>query len=348
MSTRPSETVVVASWIEPELVERMRAVDPGVEVLYEPDLLRKPRYAADHKGQEATRSEAEEARWRALLAKATILFDFDITHRKDLPDLIPSVRWIQATSSGIGQLVRQLEYDKRMPDTVFTTARGVHAQPLAEFAVMGMLLHSRRGLDMIREQGKHAWERFAGTDLQGRTLLIVGLGAIGTRLAKFAKVMGMEVLAIKRNPHMEVLPDGVDSVFGLDALGSVLPKADFVVMALPHTDETEGLMGARQFQALPKGAAFINVGRGASVNEPELVAALESGHLGGAYLDVFATEPLPEDSPLWDMPNVMVSPHSGSTSDRENERITDVFCENIARYRAGEPLINVLDTSLLY
>lgn len=347
MNDSPKETVLVASWIEPELVERMRSVDPRVEIVYEPNLLRPPRYAADHTGTERPRTEAEEARWKELLGRATILFDFDVTHREDLPDLVPQVRWIQATSSGIGQFVRRMEYDKRMPETVFTTARGVHAQPLAEFALMAMLFHSRRGLEIIEAQRERHWERFAGTDLVGRTLVIVGLGAIGVRLARVAAVLGMRVLGVKRDASTSP-PEGVESIHAMDALDSLLPQADFLVLAAPHTDETEGMIGRKELRLLPEGAALINVGRGALVREQELVEVLQGGVLGGAYLDVFETEPLPKDSPLWQMPNVMVSPHSGSTSDRENERITEIFCDNLERYLRGETLRNVLDTKLLY
>lgn len=347
MNPPVTETVVIASWIEPELVERMRSVDSRVEVLYEPELLRPPRYAADHTGLPRPRTDAEERRWRDLLGRATILFDFDVTHREDLPDLVPRVRWIQATSSGIGQFVRRMGYDRRMPDTVFTTARGVHAQPLAEFALMAMLFHSRRGLEIIEAQRERHWERFAGTDLVGRSLVIVGLGAIGVRLARVAAVLGMRVLGVKRNASTPV-PEGVESVHSMDALASLLPEADFLVLAAPHTDETEGMIGGTELRLLPKGAALINVGRGALVRESELVEALEAGVLGGAYLDVFETEPLPKDSPLWGMPNVMVSPHSGSTSDRENERITEIFCDNLERYLRGAALRNVLNTDLLY
>jgi len=116
----------------------------------------------------------------------------------------------------------------------------------------------------------------------------------------------------------------------------------------PHTPETEGMIGAKQLAALPRGAALINIGRGALVDEPALIASLESGHVAAAYLDVFAEEPLPMNSPLWEMPNVLITPHSASTSDRENGRIIDIFCENLRRYLAGEPQLNVLDTVLLY
>jgi phosphoglycerate dehydrogenase-like enzyme len=345
----PTDTLLVASWLEPELVARIRLAAPDMRVVHEPELLRPPRYPADHTGRDVARTPEQEARWQELLAQATILFDFDKTHHSDLPELAPAVRWIQATSAGIGQLVRRNGYAARMPRTVFTTASGVHARPLAEFALMSMLAHVRGLLPTVHAQRARHWERYAGTDLEGRTVVVVGYGRIGREVGRLAKAFGMKVVGIKRDPGAGP-PDAVlaDELHGPPALRGLLPRADFLLIAAPHTDETERLIGAEELAALPHGAALINIGRGALVDEAALVAALASGHLGGAYLDVFETEPLPPESPLWGMPNVVVCPHSASTSDRENARITDLFCENLRRWQAGEPLLNVLDVERGY
>ena len=352
-----SATVLIASWLEPGLVEEIRRLDPAVRVLHEPDLLAPPRYPADHHGGPFRRGPDQETRWRELLARATVLFDFDRTHLADLPEVAPNVRWIQATSAGIGQLVRRHDYARRMPGTVITTASGVHARPLAEFAVLAMLMHARRILHVVRAQADRTWERFAGTDLEDRTVVVVGLGRIGRDVARRARVFGMRAIGVRRRPGAAGVdggatvgagPEDVDEVHGPDALLELLPRADFLVLVAPHTDETEGMIGVAELAALPRGAALVNIGRGALVDEPALVAALRSGHLGGAYLDVFAEEPLPAGSPLWGMPNVLVSPHSASTSDRENRRITDLFLDNLRRWLDGRPLRNVLDPELLY
>ncbi|NNF26743.1 MAG: hypothetical protein HKN73_05970 [Gemmatimonadetes bacterium] len=195
------ENVLIASWIEEDLVDRIRGVSESLAVVYEPELLRPPRYPADHKGSPRNRSESEERRWREHLSAATILFDFDQTHLDDLPELAPHVRWIQATSSGIGQFVRRMAYPERMPNTVFTTARGVHARPLAEFVAMAMTMHSRRGLHMLRQQEARAWARFAGRDLQGQTLVLVGLGAVGEEVVRIALAHGMRVVGVRRRPE---------------------------------------------------------------------------------------------------------------------------------------------------
>ncbi len=345
----PTINLLVASYLENEHVERIQAVDARLHISYDPDLIPPPRYAADHIGGPFARTRTQEAQWKTWLEHAEILFDFDRTHQADLPSLAPNVRWIQATSAGIGQFVRRNEYHTRMPRTQFTTASGVHAKPLAEFCMMSMLSFSRGLLGTIDNQTRKHWERFAGTDLDGRTLLIVGLGSIGTALAQVAATFGMHTIGIKRNPgRTDPASLGVHELFGPASLHQLLPRAEFLVLITPHTDETESLIGPDELAALPERAFVINIGRGALLDEDALVNALQSGHLGGASLDVFRTEPLPTDSPLWTMPNVIVCPHSGATSDRENTRLTDLFCENIERYLTGKSLRNVLDTDKFY
>ena len=349
MSETPRLNVLIASYLEPEHVARIRQVDPRVDVIYEPDLLRKPRYAADHNGVPVPRTPVDEARWRSLLAKADVLFDFDYTNDADLPELAPRVRWIQASSAGIGQFVARRRYHERMKGAVFTTARGVHAVPLAEFCALAILGFSRGLFRMHDLQARKHWERFSGTDLVGRTVVIFGHGAIGREVARLARAFGMKAIGVKRSVGFET-PSAhqVDELHPASALRDLLPRAEFLVLAAPHTTETERVLGARELALLPPGAFLINIGRGALVDELAMIESLQGGHVAGAALDVFATEPLPLDSPLWTMPNVLVSPHSASTSDRENGRLTELFCENLSRYLSGQPLQNVLDIERLY
>jgi phosphoglycerate dehydrogenase-like enzyme len=349
LSDSARTTVLIASYLEPEHVDRVRGVDPRLEVLYEPRLLRRPRYAADHVGAPGSRTPEDEVLWRALLARASVLFDFDYTNDAELPELAPRVRWIQATSAGIGPFVKRRGYDTRMPHTVFTTASGVHARPLAEFCALAMLAFSRGLFTMLDAQRQRHWERFAGTDLLGKTVVIFGHGSIGCEVARVARSFGMRTVGVKRSTEGEDKEAlHVDELHSSQGLRAVLPRAEFLVLAAPHTPETEGVIGRAELALLPAGAVLVNIGRGALVHEEALVEALSSGRLGGAALDVFQEEPLPSQSPLWTMPNVLVSPHSASTSDRENARLTDLFCRNLRRFLAGQPLENVLDTQRLY
>ena len=344
MPTEHSYTVLIASYLEPEHVERIRQVDQRLRVIYEPELLAPPRYAADHTGGSFTRTPEQEARWRDRLAHADILFDFDTTHRSDLPDLAPTVQWIQATSAGIGQFVRQMGYDKRMPNTIFTTASGVHARPLAEFVVMAMLMHYKGLVRMVRDQQRKHWERYAGADLEGRTLAIAGLGRVGAQVAQTCRLLGMQVIGTNIQPVSQC----VDRYYEPSHLHEMLKLAEVLVLAVPHTPATENLIGATELALLPQGAYFINIARGAVVDEAALVEALRSGHLSGAALDVAVIEPLPLTSPLWDMQNVLVSPHSASTSDRENQRLAELFSDNLRRFLDGEALRNVLNVERMY
>jgi glyoxylate/hydroxypyruvate reductase len=349
MAEQKTFNILIASWLVPEHVETIRRVDPRLNVIHEPDLLRKPRYAADHNGHPVPRAPEDEARWRALLAKADILFDFDYTNDQELPDLAPNVRWIHASSAGIGQFVVRRDYHKRMPRTIFTTARGVHATPLAEFCLMAILGFSRGLFLMTSLQARKKWERFAATDVRERTLVIYGLGSIGRETARLARAFGMRVIGVKRTVEGETPEEHqVDELVASARFDDVLSRAEFLVLVAPHTNETEGVLGRPRIARLPKGAVVINIGRGALIDEPAMIEALQNGHLGGAALDVFATEPLPTDSPLWTMPNVLVSPHSASTSDRENGRLTELFCRNLRAYLDGRPMENVLDVARMY
>ncbi len=349
MPVQPMLNVLIASYLEPEHVVRIRAVDERLNVLYEPELLRPPRYAADHVGQPVARTPAQEDRWRQLLRQADILFDFDQTHIADLPDLAPQVRWVQATSAGIGQFVKRQGYATRMPQTIFTTASGVHAIPLAEFCLMALLMFNKGANRMLWDQQRKHWERYAGTDMRGRTMGIIGMGKIGVEVARLGRAFGLTVIGTKRHVvNIDPASLNLHALYPLAELHTLLKRSEYLVMIAPHTPESEKMLGPEELKLLPTGAFLINIGRGATIDEPALIDALRTGHLGGAALDVFADEPLPPNNPLWELPNVLISPHSASTSDRENERITELFCDNLRRYLAGQPLRNVLNTETLY
>jgi phosphoglycerate dehydrogenase-like enzyme len=333
--------VLIASPLEPELVERLVTIDPRLRVTYRADLVGNPRFPADHHPP-VSRTPAQEAEWAELLASAEVLFDVDGPSMRDFPKRVPNLRWIQSSSSGIGEWVRRLGIVDA-PIQV-TNAAGLHARPLAEFVVFAMLYFARRWPRMAAEQRAHHWQRCAIDTLEDKTLGIIGLGRVGRAVASLARPFGVRVLGLKRTPGGASPTDyGVDAVYGPAGLTDVLESSDYLVLSLPHTEETVGLIGAAELSMLSRGAVFINIARGTLIDEPALIAALQSSQLGGAALDVVASEPLATDSPLWSMDNVIITPHSMSTAFTENARIIELFAANLSRYANAEPLHNVID-----
>jgi len=331
--------VLIASPLEPELVERIRAVDARLEVVYRADLLAEQRYPGDHHPP-IQRSPAQAAEWASLLAEAEVLFDVDAPTYTDFERRAPRVRWIQASSSGIGEWVRLLGIVES--PIVVSNAAGIHSVPLAEFVVFSMLYFAKNWPRMAAEQRAHHWERCAIETLSGKTLGIIGLGNVGRTAARLARPFGMRTIGLRRSPSPGDA-QGVDAVYAPDGLRKLLAESDYLALCLPHTSETVGLLGAAEIASIKPGAVLINIARGSVVDEPAMLEALRSGHLRGAALDVVAREPLAGDSPLWDMPNVLITPHSMSTGIDENERLTTLFCDNLRRYLAEQPLHNVID-----
>lgn len=339
-------TILIASPLEPEHVATLRAVDPALSVLHDPTLLPRTRYTADHKGHPFARTPAQQAAWHALLAQADILFDLptpdDLAHA-------PRLRWIQTTSTGVGQAAASLRLAER--GILVTTARGVHARPLAEFTFMALLAHWR-GLALLQaEQKAHRWERFCGAEVAGRTIVLLGAGDLARGCARLARAFDMRSIALARDPtRPRAHNDVFDAIRPITALHATLAEADALVLTVPHTPQTENLIDAAAIAALKPAAALVNIARGTILDEDALIAALRSGHIAFAALDVARTEPLPAHSPLWDMPNVLISPHSASTVSAENTRITEIFAHNLRCWLRGQTaeMRNVLDQELMY
>ena len=338
-------TILIASHLEKELVQRIAAVDERLEVLWAPELLPVPQYRADHTGVPRDLAPADLDRWRSLLGRADVSFDFDWWRPADLPRNAPRLKWVQATSSGIGEMVRASGLDRT--DLILTTAAGVHAAPLAEFAMLGLLWHSKGVPQLLDWRREHRWQRHTSRQLAGQRVLVVGAGSIGRRICELCAAARMEVWVAVRPGRARDLP-GVSRCVPINELTSVLPEVDALVLACPLTDETYHLVGATELAALPPRAVLVNVARGQVVDEAALVESLSTGHLAGAVLDVFEQEPLPADSLLWDLPNVFVSPHSASTVAEENVHIVDLFIDNLRKFLAGRPLRNEYNRDLAY
>ena len=339
-------TVLIASPLEPALVERIAAVAPGrIRVVFEPELLPEPSYVADHHGRRRDLTPEQEQRWLGHLHAADILFDFDWMAPEALPRNAPKLRWIQGTSAGIGESLRR--NGLLDSDLAFTTAAGVHGSSLAEFVILGLLYFYRDVPRLQRMQAVHHWERYTNTELAGRRVLVVGLGSVGRVVARRLAALDVVVWGVRRTTR-GMPPEGVARLLPFEGFAHALREIDALVLACPLTEQTQGLIGAAELRALPPHAVLINVARGQVVDERALIEALETGRLGGAALDVAEEEPLPDDNRLWDLPNVLISPHSASTVESENERIVDLFIENLRRWLDQRPLLNLFDRSRGY
>ena len=337
--------VLISTYLEPADVARIAATDPRIEVLYAPELTPAPRYLSDHSGQPLVLDGDQQTRWDALLAGADIAFDFDWQQPERLLARAPRLRWVQATSAGVGAFMRRTGlHDSEL---TVTTAGGIHAVPLAEFAVAGAL-HFIKGIpELDRRRRAHMWERYTTAQLAGRTVTVVGLGGMGRQTAATFQALGTSVIGVGRPGGTYQLPPGI-RVVDTGALADVLPDTDVLVLCCPLTPDTDGLIGRTEIDLLPTHSVLVNISRGQVVDQTALVDALTAGRLGGAALDVFEVEPMPDDSPLWDLDNVLISPHSASTVATENTALTTLFIDNLHRWLDGRPLRNTYRRELGY
>jgi phosphoglycerate dehydrogenase-like enzyme len=353
MNTMTTQTTVaIAVPLEAELVDRIRAVDPSVTVLYEPDLLPPERFPADHSGDpDFKRTPAQEEQYWDMLSKAQVLYGLPNESPAGLARIArenPRLQWVHAMAAGAGGAVKASGLD---PETLskfkVTTSAGVHALPLAEFAALGILNGFKRSAELVQDQAAKMWPELRTPTrlVSGSTLVVTGLGEIGLETARIARALGMKVSGTKRT--VEPI-EGIEQVAGNDGLARLLATADAVVNTLPGTPFTEKLFNRDAFAAMKPGTVFVNVGRGTVVDEEALLEALNNGQVSYACLDVFAVEPLPQDSPLWEHPKVLVSPHTSALSAAENRLITERFCSNLRTFLDGGDLPHLVDPVHFY
>jgi phosphoglycerate dehydrogenase-like enzyme len=299
----------------------------------------------------AVRFESPTDRAAALraLPEADVVYGV-LVDETGLP-LARRLRWIHVSAAGVGSLLFPALVESAV---TLTNGRGLHAVSMAEHA-LGMMLAVARKLDHARDrQRERRWEQVGlwtaeppFRQLDGATLGLVGLGAVGSALAGRALALGMRVVAVRPHP---VPASGADAVeqWPLERLPEMLEIADWVVLAAPHTAATRGLIGREQLARMKPGAVLVNLGRGALVDEDALVEALRAGRLGGAALDVVSREPLSPGSPLWALPNVLLTPHVSGLGPRYWERAVEQFAANLERFLDGRPLFNVVDKSAGY
>ncbi|MCB0046874.1 MAG: D-2-hydroxyacid dehydrogenase [Caldilineaceae bacterium] len=279
------------------------------------------------------------------LAEIEIVFN---SFPQDLIAHAPNLRWIQQWGAGADWLLRHPEAAAN-PQLVVTNGSGIHPIPITEH-IFGLILAFGRHIHtQIRLQARNEWRSMPGEslfELPGKTMLLIGVGAIGERTAEVARALGMRVLGLRRDPTQAVA--AVDAMYGQDALLELLPQADFVVLTVPLTHETNYMIGKAELQVMKRSAYIVNVGRGGTIDEEALITALEKGWIAGAGLDVTEVEPLRQDSPLWQMDNVIITAHYAGATPNYYERLTALFVDNLQRYLAGEPLRNIVDKRLGY
>jgi phosphoglycerate dehydrogenase-like enzyme len=333
--------LVITFPLEAELVERIVAAAPGFEV----SVL----------GREAQRQSTREAFYpsqlqaitpvaelRAGIAGAEVLFGHWGAGAGALADfraIAPSVRWVQLSHAGAEDVDPALIE----AGVTFTTASGLAARPMAEWVIGTMIVLAKGWPRLFREQQAHYYRRFVPRDIWGATVGVIGMGQIGAEVARLAKGLGCRVLGMRRS-YRRRGPDPVaDEAVPPAELDYLLAESDFVVLAAPLTEETFLMIGSAQLARMKPDAFLINVGRGALIAEDSLIEALREHRIGGAALDVFSEEPVAPDSPLWDLDNLLMSPHISGGTPRYNVLATEIFCGNLRRYLAGEPLENVYE-----
>lgn len=325
--------------------------EPRAELIRDQSLLPPQRWAADYAGDPAfRRSPGQQAAFERLVDSAEVLYgapDADAAALRRTVLANPSLRWVQLMAAGGGALVRAADLPSASLHSVrFTTTAGVHAGPLAEFALLGLLAGAKGLPRLQRDQAAHHWAgRWPMGQLREQRIAVLGMGQIGREVARLCAALGADVVGVARR---EMPGAQVSRTVHPDGLAGVVAEADALVVTLPGTDLTHHMVDATVLRAARPGLTVVSVGRGTVIEEGALVRALASGRVGYAALDVVEEEPLAVDSPLWDMPNVLISPHTAANSPHEERLVAELFAENLTRYVDGLPLRNVVNTDEFY
>jgi len=324
----PPVKVVVTSAIGAHCLEHIAAVGKHVRVTDVSSLFR----------GELTGDAGARARLDAALAEAEVIYGLRLP--QNVLARAPRLKWIQVMSAGVD---RYLDAEMRDSPVKMTNVSGIHATPIGEFVLGLILMFVKLAPQCFELKEQVKWQRVYPSVLSDKTLGVVGLGSIGREIARLGKAFGMRVVATRRTARPGDHARYVDTLLPADHLGTLLRDSDFVVLAVPFTPETQRLIGDAQLRQMRRSAFLINIARGGIVDEDALVRALTQKTIAGAGLDVFATEPLPADSPLWHLPNAIISPHISGAREDYVLRATELFVENLRRYLAGKRLVNVVD-----
>jgi len=319
--------------LDNEYIRQIKAAGPQVKVW---DM-------AQQVEAEVRQGHAAGAELDSVLAKTDIMFSLRLPPK--LLARAPRLKWVQMLSAGVDFIDKAVLESK----VIVTTASGIHAIPISEWVLGVSLALTKQMPRLWANQQKRRWERYTPAELAGKTMGIIGLGSIGTQVARRAKAFDMKVLTIRRSQIAPAFGQGdADELLPPANLHELLARSDFVVLSVPLTAETTRLIGEAELRAMKPTAYLINISRGPVVDEAALIRALKGSRIAGAALDVFETEPLPPESELWGLPNVILSPHIAGLSEDYQARATKLFCDNLSRFVSGQKLINEVEKGAGY
>jgi phosphoglycerate dehydrogenase-like enzyme len=349
--------VAVVLPVSPAMLESIRNVSERLDVVYLSQMQRlmyregKPLWAGyAEPAPDGTETEKEaRAVVAGVLAETEVLLSNPVVP-DDILQKAPQLKWVQLTSAGADRLI---DSDLVRSSVQVTTASGIHAVPIGEWVLGAMIAFAKGFPRSFRSQHESTWRPYIASELEGATVGIVGLGAIGRNVARLCKAFGMRVIATRRSQDRRMAgsecgqPD-VDDMYPRGDLNAFLAECDYLVLALPLTEHSRHMIGEEQLSAMKRSAVLVNIARGSVVDQHALINAVRNGVIGGAALDVTDPEPLPPESELWTLDNVMITPHISGGTPRYMDRAIELFCDNLRRYLAGEPLRNVVDAERGY
>lgn len=344
--------VVIAKPLSQQLAQHIASSDERIQLVYEPQLYPPMRWPSDHFGDpDFKRSQDQQARFVELMSSADVLYGIPDGSSQLLKQVIeanPRLRWVMTMASGGGQSVKAANLSaEQLQRVVFTTAAGVHAANLAEWTLLALLAGAKNLPVLQHHQRQHYWQpqRWPLRMLSDMTIVVVGMGAIGRECALRLRQFGVRVIGVNRSVKQF---EGLEKLYTSEQIVAAFNGADGFVNALPGAIGTEHLISREAMAALNPGALVASVGRGTCIDEAAMIDLLKTGHLAFAGLDVTEVEPLPQDSPLWDMPNVLICPHIAANAEQEDERIAEIFIDNFKAFADGRQMRNVVDTQRFY
>jgi phosphoglycerate dehydrogenase-like enzyme len=343
--------VVASTPIAEELIDQIVRTEPRIDFIRDQTLLPPQRFSGDHSGDpEFVRTSEQQRAFQELVDSADALYGVPDEKPAELHRTVaanPGLRWVHTMPAGGGAQVKAADLgEAALARVAFSTSAGVHAEPLAEYAVFGLLAGAKTLPRLLEQQRNTEWTgRWEMGLISQQRVLLVGLGSIGRATAVKLKALGASVIGTSR--HDDAV-DGVDDIVHPDQLLDVVGDVDGIVVSLPGTEATEGLVSAEVFKAVKPGVTVVSVGRGTVIDEEAMIEALDDGRIGFAALDVFAAEPLSPQSPLWRDPKVLISPHTAALNSAEDSLIAQLFARNATRFLDGEELINRVDTVEFY